>query len=195
MKAAKNVRIATAAACCASGFFLAVLATASPAGADPVDPAPPPPAPLVVLPAPGPPPGPDAIVQAAAPAPPAAPDAPVLPPDAPVPPPDAAAVSATPPNGIPHLASPDALPPGSTMVPQDMDSPNVSYLKDLWQAVQNHEISGKEALIMGMAQRGMNTPIPGQAPGPNVPLTPGDPALAPPPPPAPVPPAPAPPIP
>jgi hypothetical protein len=49
------------------------------------------------------------------------------------------------------------------------DSANVSYLKDLWQAVQNHEISGKQALIMGLAQRGMNTPIPEQAPGPNVP--------------------------
>jgi hypothetical protein len=161
MRATKTVKIATAAASCASGLFLAVLATASPAGADPVDPAPPP-APFVVVPAPGPPPGPDAIVQAASP------DAPLLPPD-----------------GVPHLASPDALPPGSTMDPQVMDSPNVSYLKDLWQAVQNHEISGKEALIMGAAQRGMNTPIPGQAPGPNVPITPGDPPLAPPPPPAP----------
>jgi hypothetical protein len=96
-----------------------------------------------------------------------------------------------PPNGTPHLASPDALPPGSTLQPQDSDSPNVSYLKDLWQAVQNHEISGKEALVMGLAQRGMNTPIPDQAPGPNVPISPGDPALAPPPPPpAPLPPAP-----
>src|SRR5882757_2368669 len=87
-----------------------------------------------------------------------------------------------PPDGVPHLASPDALPPGSTMEPQDTDSPNVSYLKDLWQAVQNHEISGKEALVMGIAQRGMNTPIPDQAPGPNVPISPVDPALAPPPP-------------
>ncbi len=68
------------------------------------------------------------------------------------------------------------------MEPQDTDSPNVSYLKDLWQAVQNHEISGREALIMGFAQRGMDTPIPAQAPGPNVPITPGDPALAPSPP-------------
>ncbi|MDX1890157.1 transglycosylase family protein [Mycolicibacterium sp. 050158] len=83
----------------------------------------------------------------------------------------------TPPNGIPHLASPDAPPPGSTMDPNAAgpgDSPNVSYLKDLWQAVQNHDISGKEALVMGLAQRGMDTPIPGQAPGPNVPVTPGD---------------------
>ena len=183
MKATTTAKIATAAASCATGLFLAVLA-ASPAGADPVDPAPPPPAPLTVLPAPGPPPGPDAIVQAAAPA-----DAAVVP-GAPILAPDAAPLPATPPNGVPHLASPDALPPGSTMVPQDADSPNVSYLKDLWQAVQNHEISGKEALIMGMAQRGMNTPIPGQAPGPNVPITPGAPALAPPPP-APIGPPPA----
>ena len=33
------------------------------------------------------------------------------------------------------------------------------------------EISGKEALIMGIAQRSMNTPYPEQAPGPNVPTT------------------------
>jgi hypothetical protein len=84
-----------------------------------------------------------------------------------------------PPNGMPHLASPDAPPPGSTMDPDaggPGDNPNVSYLKDLWQAVQNHDISGKEALVMGLAQRGMNTPMPEQAPGPNVPITPGDPA-------------------
>lgn len=78
------------------------------------------------------------------------------------------------------------------------ESPNVSYLKDLWHAVQNQEISGKEALLLGVAQRGMNTPYPNQAPGPNVPLSPVDPALAPadpalaPPPPAPAPAPPAP---
>ena len=82
-----------------------------------------------------------------------------------------------PPNGVPHLASPDAPPPGSTMDPVAAgatDTPNVSYLKDLWQAVQSHDISGKEALMMGLAQRGMNTPYPDQAPGPNVPVAPGD---------------------
>ena len=78
-----------------------------------------------------------------------------------------------PPDGVPHLASPDALPPGSTMDPTVMgnEGPNTSYLKDLWHAVQNQEISGKEALIMGFAQRGMNTPYPNQAPGPNVPTS------------------------
>ena len=84
---------------------------------------------------------------------------------------------------MPHLASPDALPPGSTMDPSanGNDSPNVSYLKDLWQAVQNHDISGKEALIMGLSQRGMNTPYPDQGPGPNVPGGPApvDPAAPP----------------
>jgi resuscitation-promoting factor RpfA len=92
------------------------------------------------------------------------------------------------PDGVPHLASPDSLPPGATMDPgaTDDDSPNVSYLKDLWQAVQSHDISGKEALIMGLSQRGMNTPYPEQGPGPNVPITPGAPAdPAAPPPPAP----------
>jgi hypothetical protein len=123
-----------------------------------------------VLPVPAPPlPAPDA----------AAPDA-VAPDALAAPAPDPLAV---PPNGIPHLASPDAPPPGSTMDPNaagPADSPNTSYLKDLWQAVQNHDISGKEALIVGLSQRGMNTPIPEQAPGPNVPTGPGDAAPLPP---------------
>jgi hypothetical protein len=96
---------------------------------------------------------------------------------------DPAAALPTMPDGVPHLASPDSLPPGSTMDPaaNGADSPNVSYLKDLWQAVQNHDISGKEALIMGLGQRGMNTPYPQQGPGPNVPVGPADPAEPPPP--------------
>jgi hypothetical protein len=93
-----------------------------------------------------------------------------------------AAALPVPPSGVPHLTSPENLPPGATMDPSATagDSPNVSYLRDLWQAVQSHDISGKEALIMGLSQRGMNTPYPQQAPGPNVPITPADPAAAPP---------------
>ncbi|MUL85540.1 MULTISPECIES: hypothetical protein [unclassified Mycolicibacterium] len=107
------------------------------------------------------------------------PGSPVVPPaPAPAPAPIAQAVAgdpaAPPPAGIPHLASPEALPPGSTMDPtgQGNETPNLSYLKDLWHAVQSQEISGKEALILGIAQRGMNTPVPNQAPGPNVPISP-----------------------
>lgn len=65
---------------------------------------------------------------------------------------------------------------------QSTENPNVSYLKDLWHAVQNQEISGKQAVIMGLAQRGMNTPIPEQAAGPNVPVSGANIAPAPPPP-------------
>lgn len=87
---------------------------------------------------------------------------------------DPGAAQLAPTGGTPHLASPDALPPGATMDPtgQGNETPNRSYLKDLWHAVQSQEISGKEALILGIAQRGMNTPVPGQAPGPNVPISP-----------------------
>lgn len=119
-----------------------------------------------------------------------------VPPPPPAPVVDGAPVPAAPappaPEGVPHLASPEALPPGSTMDPSVMaggESPNVSYLRDLWHAVQNQELSGKEALLLGISQRNLNTPVPAQAPGPNVPVTPGDPAPAPA---APAPPAPAP---
>ncbi len=159
MKSMKKSSVPAALASCTAGVFLALMATASPAGADPI--------------APGPPPTPD------------------------VPPPAAtvqdagAEATPVPPNGTPHLASPDALPPGSTMDPSVMagESPNVSYLRDLWHAVQNQEISGKEALLLGLAQRGMDTPYPNQAPGPSVPTSGTDPALTPPTPPPPAAPA------
>ena len=172
---------------CTVGAFVAVMATASPAGADPGDMVTPGPAapgdvasaPLVAAPAVT---DPAAPAVASAPAPASVPGPPASAPTV-----QAADTNAVPVpmNGVPHLASPDALPPGSTMEPQQADSPNVSYLKDLWQAVQNHEISGKEALVMGLAQRGMNTPYPTQAAGPNVPLGPGDSAQPPVPAPAP----------
>lgn len=138
-------RFASVLVCCAAGP-VAALAVAAAAAADPGSP--------VGPPAPGPAPAP-----AAASAPQADPADPAL------------AAS----GGTPHLASPDALPPGATMDPtgQGTETPNLSYLKDLWHAVQSQEISGKEALILGIAQRGMNTPVPGQAPGPNVPISPG----------------------
>ena len=110
-------------------------------------------------------------------------DPPLPAPLPPLPAPDDATLVAAPapdpaiqPNGIPHLASPDAPPPGSTMDPTvaGLDNPNTSYLKNLWQAVQNHDISGKQALMIGLAQRGMDSPYPEQAPGPNVPITPAD---------------------
>jgi hypothetical protein len=167
-------RFLSAAACCASGAAVALIAAGT-ALADPLEPVPPP------APAP---------VQQGDPL------EPLAAADVPAPAADvtnqATGQLPVPPDGVPHLASPDALPPGSTMDPTVMgnEGPNTSYLKDLWHAVQNQEISGKEALIMGFAQRGMNTPYPVQAPGPNVPISGTDPALpaaAPPPAPGPLP--------
>nr|WP_108723702.1 hypothetical protein [Mycolicibacterium komanii]CRL68249.1 FHA domain-containing protein [Mycolicibacterium komanii] len=180
-----------------AGMAAALMAAAPQTFADPAAPAPPP--------APPPPPASAAVTAAAAPAPaplaapaPAPADplavlrpAPAAPPPAPAPEP-AAAPAPTEPEGVSHLASPDTLPPGTTLDPtgRGNESPNISYLKDLWHAVQSQEISGKEALIMGLAQRGMNTPIPNQVPGPNVPNAPAAPAPAAPAPPAPLAPAP-----
>lgn len=157
-----------------AGIAAALVAAAPQALAQPAAPVPPPsPAPAGGAP----------VVAAAA----AAPAAPA---------PATGETSAAPTEGVSHLPSPEAPPPGTTLDPsvKANEGPNVSYLKDLWHAVQNQEISGKEALIMGLAQRGMNTPYPDQAPGPNVPIAPAGPAAAPPPPPAPLPPAPVPPM-
>ncbi len=172
-------RFLTATICSASAPVVALIAASS-ASADPVLPGPPPPPPdlAAVQTDPAPAPDPLALLNAV---------------DIPVPTSDAVNQAAaeepsTPPDGVPHLASPDALPPGSTMDPSVMgnEGPNVSYLKDLWHAVQNQEISGKEALLLGIAQRGMNTPVPDHIPGQNVPASPADPAadpaMAPPPP-------------
>ena len=121
---------------------------------------------------------------------------PVVPVPPPPPPAQPVAGEAAPPaEEVPHLASPEDLRPGTTMDPSaatPLENPNISFLKDLWQAVQNKELSGKEAAIIAFSQRGMNTPYPEQAPGPNVPIRPPAPAADLPPAPAAVqPPAPA----
>jgi resuscitation-promoting factor RpfA len=84
---------------------------------------------------------------------------------------------ATPPDGIPHLASPQNLPQGYTMDQSELpaQSPNVTYLKELWHAIQTQDITGKDALL-ALTQRPLTTPAqesvngPGPAPGADVPL-------------------------
>ncbi|MGK2867600.1 MAG: transglycosylase family protein, partial [Mycobacterium sp.] len=84
--------------------------------------------------------------------------------------------------GMPHLISPENLPPGATLDPGTApNQPNVSYLRQIWNAVQDQQITGKDALIAVATQRSLTGEVPAQVPGPNVPLTPG----AVPPPPAP----------
>ena len=82
---------------------------------------------------------------------------------------------------VPHLSSPDNLPPGTTEVPADpVSRPNLTYLKELWHAVQTQDISGNDALL-ALAQRPLTSQAPPSmgAPDPNTPLVPGDPAAAP----------------
>ncbi len=100
-----------------------------------------------------------------------------------------AADPATPPDGVPHLSSPENLPPGTTDVPPDGGQPRtLGYLRDLWHAVQTQDVSGRDALLL-LTQRPMN---PNAAPPPGMPANP-TPPLSPEPAP-PLPPEPAPPL-
>jgi hypothetical protein len=90
------------------------------------------------------------------------------------------------PDGVPHLTSPENLPPGTTEQPEGpQDGPNMTYLKELWHAVQTQQVSRGDALL-ALTQRPLNTPVTndpsmGTPPGdPNAPLpAPGAPAPAP----------------
>jgi hypothetical protein len=87
--------------------------------------------------------------------------APVDPAAAPAPGTNVAASSQTGqlPDGIPHLTSPQNLPPGTSDAPDGpQDGPNVSYLKELWHAVQTQQISRGDALL-ALSQRPLNTPV------------------------------------
>jgi hypothetical protein len=190
--------------CSLLGLGIAAALMAAPSAlADPVAPAPP--APVVAaaaeVPPPSPPgPAPDPLAFLRPPAPaapaPAAPAEPAVAPAEPAvaPAEPAAAPLPAPPDEVPHLISPENLPPGYTMDPtaKSTENPRLTYLRDLWQGVQNQEISAREALIWGLAQQDMNSPYPKQMPGPNVPVAPVDPAAVPPAPALPPPPAPAP---
>ncbi|MCV7300921.1 transglycosylase family protein [Mycobacterium barrassiae] len=100
---------------------------------------------------------------------------------------------------VPHLVSPENLNPGTTIdrAAVTSETPNVSYLKEIWHAIQTQEITGQDALL-ALTQRPLTTPdrTTGQAPlAPGqLPADPAPPAPAPglpevPPPPAPLPPA------
>jgi hypothetical protein len=100
-------------------------------------------------------------------------------------------------DGVPHLSSPTNLPPGTTDDPSaPAQGPRMSYLRELWHAVQTQDVSGGDALLL-LTQRPMDAnaaPPAGLPPGPqaqgHVPAP--DSAPAPAPGPAPADPAPAP---
>ncbi len=95
-----------------------------------------------------------------------------------------------PPAEVPHLVSPENLPPGATMDPNALpaQSDNVTYLKEIWHAIQTQDITGKGALL-ALTQRPLTTPAPENVNGPGgglgpvaevPPPLPADPALPPP---------------
>jgi hypothetical protein len=92
-----------------------------------------------------------------------------------------------PPESVPHLASPENLPPGTVDDPVTPSRPRLTYLRELWHAMQTQEVSGSDALLL-LTQRPLvanAAPPPGVPAGPQPPLPPAPPPLAPPPPPAP----------
>jgi hypothetical protein len=99
-----------------------------------------------------------------------------------------AAAVAPPAAGVPHLLSPENLPPGTSDLPTGpVPGRGLSYLQDLWHAMQTQEVSGRDALLL-LTQRPLN---PDAVPPPHLPAGPQPPVPALPPPPAP---APAPPL-
>lgn len=144
---AKSISLVGAAA------FAALFVAAAPATAEPV---PPPP-----VPAPAP-----------APVPAATPPAPLGAEIA------AQAVTADPADaaaqGVSHLPSLDNLPPGTSNAPVAPSQPRLTYLRDLWHAMQTQEVSGGDALLL-LTQRPMvadAAPPPGLPVGPQAPLPP-----------------------
>jgi hypothetical protein len=135
--------------------FAALTIAAPGAHADPPLPAPPPPVPLL--------PGPEQSISTQAAA-----DDPALP--------------APPPAEVPHLASLDNLPPGTSAVPVGPpESRGTSYLLDLIHAYQTQEISGKGALLL-LTQRPLDAnamPTNGLSAGPQAPMADAPPLGAP----------------
>ena len=86
---------------------------------------------------------------------------------------DDPALPAPPPAEVPHLASPDNLPPGTSAVPVGPpESRGTSYLLDLIHAYQTQEISGKGALLL-LTQRPLDAnamPTNGLSAGPQAPM-------------------------
>ncbi|MDH6247323.1 hypothetical protein [Mycobacterium sp. OTB74] len=154
MRILDSAKRTTAAVVSAAATCLVLIGPAMPAWADP---------PV----APGP---------AGDPAPPAAAANPALPaaaagraPQATLPSATDARANASTPVGVPHLLSPDNLPPYTTTSSDgSQDQDRLSYLRDVWHAIQSHEVSPSQALVL-LAQRPMD---PGAAPPPGLPAGP-----------------------
>lgn len=127
------------------GAALATLVAAAPSAlAQPAPPVPLPEPVLLSAPAPGPAPVPTAPGEVHAPPFAAAPADPLSAPPA-------VALGA---DGVPHLASPDNLPPGTSVTPTPQAK--LGYFRDLWHAMRTQEVSGSDALLL-LTQRPMSS--------------------------------------
>ncbi len=70
------------------------------------------------------------------------------------------AAAAAVPEGVPHLPSPDNLPPGTTQTAPERRT--LGYLRDIWQAVRSEDVTMSDALLL-LAQRPMSSVEPGGA--------------------------------
>jgi hypothetical protein len=89
----------------------------------------------------------------------------------------APATPAAKPTPVPHLSSPENLPPYTTATSDGSQDPDrLSYLKEVWHAYQDHDISPSQALVL-LAQRPLDADAP---PPPGVPADPQPPVPGPP---------------
>lgn len=74
------------------------------------------------------------------------------------------------PDAVPHLPSPDNLPPGTTREPPERRT--LGYLRDIWNTVRTEDVTMSDMLLL-IAQRPMNAPAPDRElqPAPVVDLT------------------------
>lgn len=73
----------------------------------------------------------------------------------------AAATAPAAPEGVPHLPSPDNLPPGTTQT--EPEHRRLGYLREIWQAVRSEDVTMGDALLL-IAQRPMDSVPKGMTP-------------------------------
>lgn len=104
-------------------------------------------------------------------------DVPAVPADAAQAVPAATPLAADPAEGVPHLPTPDNLPPGTTQAPSE--GSKLGYIRDLWHAVRTQDVTMSDALLL-FTQRPMDADTPVEAMSPrSAPIVLPDPAAPP----------------